>query len=210
MVAGTIRHAGRRAAAGAQAVRGQVEEGARALGREALDGAQAAAAAAEDVAAHLGGDMLGEWVSYAQRAYIRNTKAMGELVYCRTPLGLLRWQSNLFNETLSDFTDTNARVAAAGVEQGLAEAVTDGRSASPGRRATPPSFSPTARGRLRTTGRGRGRRKRRRRRGWRRPAQPSPTAADTRSRPATRRSRWAGDGRRRHRGRWRWPRPPAG
>ena len=33
---------------------------------------------------------------------------------------------------------------------------------------------------------------------------------DTRSRPATRRSRWAGDGRRRHRGKWRWPRPPAG
>lgn len=110
VVAGTIRHAGRRAAAGAQAVRGQVEEGARALGREALDGAQAAAAAAEDVPAHVGGDMLGEWVSYARRAYIRNTNAMGELVCCRTPFGLLRWQSNLFNETLSDFTDTNARV----------------------------------------------------------------------------------------------------
>lgn len=110
VVAGTIRHAGRRAAAGAQAVRGQVEEGDRALGREALEGAQAAAAAAEDVAADVGGDMLGAWMSYAQRAYIRNTKAMGELLYCRTPLGLLRWQSNLFNETLSDFTDTNTRV----------------------------------------------------------------------------------------------------
>ena len=110
VVAGTIRHAGRRAAAGAQAVRGQVEEGARALGREAFEGAQAAAAAAEDVTAPAGGDMLGEWVSYAQRAYIRNTKAVGELLYCRTPHGLLRWQSNLLNETLSDFTDTNARI----------------------------------------------------------------------------------------------------
>jgi hypothetical protein len=110
VVAGTIRHAGRRAAAGAQAVRGQVEEGARVLAREALDGAQAAAAAAEDVTVHVGGDMLGEWMSYAQRAYIRNANAMGELLYCRTPFSLLRWQSNLFNETLSDFTDTNARV----------------------------------------------------------------------------------------------------
>jgi hypothetical protein len=107
---GVILHAGRRAAAGAEAARLQAEEGAEALGREAVQRAQATAAAAEEVTVGVGGDMLGEWMSYAQRAYIRNAQALGELLYCRTPFGLLRWQSNLFNETLSDFTDTNARV----------------------------------------------------------------------------------------------------
>jgi hypothetical protein len=109
-VTGAVLHAGRRAAAGAQVARLQAEQGAEAIGREALHGAQTTAAAAEEVAADVGGDMLGELVGYAQRAYLRNTRALSELLYCRTPFGLLRWQSNLLGETMSDLTDTNARI----------------------------------------------------------------------------------------------------
>ncbi|MCU0893403.1 MAG: hypothetical protein MUD06_03615 [Rhodospirillales bacterium] len=87
-VAGSILHAGRRAAAGTQAT----------------------VAAAEEAAADVGRDLLDEWLGYAHRAYIRNAQALGELLYCRTPLGLLRWQSNLLGETLSDLKDTNSRV----------------------------------------------------------------------------------------------------
>jgi hypothetical protein len=104
--AGVILTAGRRAAAGVHEVRRQAEDGAEALGREAMQQARAA----EEVAAGVGGTMVGEWMSYAQRAYIRNAKALGELLYCRTPLGLVRWQSNLLGETLSDLKDTNSRI----------------------------------------------------------------------------------------------------
>jgi hypothetical protein len=108
--AGVILQAGRRAAAGVHEVRRQAEDGAEALGREAMQGARAGVAAAEEVAAGVGGTMVGEWMSYAQRAYVRNAKALGELLYCRTPVSLLRWQSNLLGETLSDLKDTKSRI----------------------------------------------------------------------------------------------------
>ena len=84
-------------------------EGAEELRREAAEGAEAAATVdgADDGG---GADVVQEWVSCSKRAYIRNTQAMGELFYCRTPYELLRWQRNLLNETLSDLADTNTRI----------------------------------------------------------------------------------------------------
>ena len=74
--------------------------------------AEGAEAATVDSADDGGGaDVLREWVSCSKRAYIRNTRALGELFYyCWTPYGLLHWQSNLLNETLSDLADTNTRI----------------------------------------------------------------------------------------------------
>ena len=99
--AAPVLRAGRRALEGAQAASREALEGAEELRREA------AVDRADDGG---GADVLQEWVSCSKRAYIRNTQALGELLYCRTPYGLLRWQSNLLNETLSDLADTNTRI----------------------------------------------------------------------------------------------------
>ena len=101
---------GRQAAEGAEALRRQVAEGADVLRQQAVEAAAAAATAIDEAGDGAGADVLREWVNCAQRAYIRNTGALGELLDCRTPDGLLRWQSNLLNETLSDLADTNARI----------------------------------------------------------------------------------------------------
>lgn len=109
-VAGTIRRVGRKALDGAEAASRQAFEDAEAAGRKALDGAEAAAQVGEIAAHGAGGQVLWEWASCAQRAYARNTRALGELFSCSTVYGLLQWQSNLLNETLADLTDTNTRI----------------------------------------------------------------------------------------------------
>ena len=110
-VEGVARATGRQAAEGAEALRRQAAEGADVLRQQAVEAAAAAATGIDEAADDgAGADVLREWVNCAQRAYIRNTRALGELLYCRTPDGLLRWQSNLLNETLSDLADTGARI----------------------------------------------------------------------------------------------------
>ena len=108
--AAPVLRAGRRALEGAQAAGREAVEGAEELRREAAEGAEAAATVVDRADDGGGADVLREWVSCSKRAYIRNTRALGELFYCRTPYGLLRWQSNLLNETLSDLADTNTRI----------------------------------------------------------------------------------------------------
>ena len=65
-------------------------------GRQALKGAEGAEAAATVDSADDGGgaDVVQEWVSCSKRAYIRNTQALGELLYyCWMPYGLLHWRN---------------------------------------------------------------------------------------------------------------------
>lgn len=88
----------------------QAVEGAEAAGQQVLEGAQAAVRAAENADDGAAGQVLREWVSCAQRAYVRNTRALGELLHCRTPYGLLQWQSNLLRESADDLSATNARI----------------------------------------------------------------------------------------------------
>ena len=107
--AAPVLRAGRRALEGAEELRREAAEGADVLRQQAEEAA--AAAATVDGADDGGGaDVVQEWVSCSKRAYIRNTQALGGLFSCRTPDGLLRWQSNLLNETLSDLADTNTRI----------------------------------------------------------------------------------------------------
>ena len=109
--AAPVLRAGRRALEGAQAAGREALEGAEELRREAAEGAEAAATVVDRPDDGGGADVLREWVSCSERAYTRNTRALGELFYyCWTPYGLLHWQSNLLNETLFDLADTNTRI----------------------------------------------------------------------------------------------------
>jgi hypothetical protein len=105
-----ILRAGRSALDGAQAAGRQTVEAAEQARREAAEGAEEALRAAESAGNRAGGQVLREWLTCAQRAYIRNTGALVGLLYCRTPSSLLQWQSNLLNETAADLSATNARV----------------------------------------------------------------------------------------------------
>lgn len=88
----------------------QTLEAAEAAGQQVMEGAEDAARAAESADGGAGGQVLREWVTCAQRAYIRNTRALAELLYCRTPSGFLQWQSNLLSETTADLSATNSRI----------------------------------------------------------------------------------------------------
>ena len=80
-------------------------------GQQALEGAEAATHAAVDAGESTGGgQVLGEWASFARRAYLRNTEAVAELMHCYTLSSLLQWQSNLLSATVVDLTGTNARI----------------------------------------------------------------------------------------------------
>lgn len=57
-----------------------------------------------------GGEAFSEWTSFARRAYARNMQAMGDLMHCYTIFRLLQWQTNLFNATVADWVETNARI----------------------------------------------------------------------------------------------------
>lgn len=95
----------------------------RRAGQQAMEGAGAVTVAAARVSEHMsegireqvregmgGGEVLSEWTSFAQRAYARNMQAMGDLIHCYTPFRLLHWQANLFNATVVDWVETNARI----------------------------------------------------------------------------------------------------
>lgn len=105
-----ILRAGRHAVEGAEAAGRTVLEGADEAGQRVVDGVEAAVRAAEEADDGASTQVLREWVHCAQRAYVRNTRALGELLYCRTPYGFLQWQSNLLRETTADLSATNARI----------------------------------------------------------------------------------------------------
>lgn len=108
-----MRAGGGNGAAGAEAAAGAAAAAAEPVmraGRAVAEGAQAAAEAARDAEAPAG-QALREWANYAQRAYARNTRAVVELMQCRSVFGVLHWQSALLTETMSDFVHTNSRVA---------------------------------------------------------------------------------------------------
>ena len=68
-------------------------------GRQAVEGAEAARQQAFE-----GAEAAGQQVLKGAEA------AVGELLYCRTPYGLLQWQSNLLRESADDLSATNARI----------------------------------------------------------------------------------------------------
>ena len=88
----------------AEAVRSVVR-----AGQQAVEGGRAAtyAVAEESIG---GGKVLDEWASFARRAYLRNTEAVGDLMHCYTPSSLLQWQSNLLSAAVIDWAGTNARI----------------------------------------------------------------------------------------------------
>lgn len=102
--------AGRTVLEGADEAGQRVVEGADAAGQRVVDGVEAAVRAAEEADGGAGGQVLREWVHCAQRAYVRNVRALSELLYCRTPYGFLQWQNNLLRETTADLSATNARI----------------------------------------------------------------------------------------------------
>lgn len=111
-----MRAGGGNGAAGAEAAAGAAAAAAAAAagpvlraGRAVAEGAQAAAETAEHAEAPAG-QALREWANYAQRAYARNTRAVAELMQCRSVFGVLHWQGALLTETMSDFVNTNSRV----------------------------------------------------------------------------------------------------
>jgi hypothetical protein len=57
-----------------------------------------------------GGKVLDEWASFIERAALRNTQALGDLMDCYTLSSLLQWQSNLLSATVVDWAGTNARI----------------------------------------------------------------------------------------------------
>ena len=80
-------------------------------GQQAKEGAEDAVHVAARVSESMGGgQVLGEWTSFAGRAYHRNTQAIAELRGCYTVFHLLQWQTNLLNATVSDWVETNARI----------------------------------------------------------------------------------------------------
>lgn len=79
-------------------------------GEAVAEGAWAVAEAGERAEAPAGQALM-EWANYAQRAYARNTRAVAELMQCRSVFGILHWQSTLLTETMSDFVNTNSRIA---------------------------------------------------------------------------------------------------
>ena len=84
-------------------------------GQQAKEGAEDAVHVAARVSERMGegmdgGEALSAWTSFAGRAYHRNTQAMAELRGCYTVFHLLQWQTNLFNATVADLWNTNARI----------------------------------------------------------------------------------------------------
>ena len=78
-------------------------------GQQVLEGAEAATDAAVDESTG-GGRVLEEWASFARRAYLRNTQAVGDLMHCYTLSSLLQWQTNLLSATVVDLVGTNTRI----------------------------------------------------------------------------------------------------
>jgi hypothetical protein len=80
-------------------------------GQQALEGAEAATHAAAEASDSKGaGQALEELANCVGRAYHRNIQAVSDLMHCYTFQSLLQWQSNLLNATITDWTDTNARI----------------------------------------------------------------------------------------------------